>query len=217
MPLSNTMKMKGLRAWNRLFGWKRRAEARSTLRHVEQFLAPGSTILDIGCGNGMMLDVAEEDYGCIGFGIDVGPPPTRIPRFAIFDGLSVPFADQSVDIALFVFVLHHANDPGELLREAARVARHQVIVIEDTPESHWERRWSRLHIRSFASRHRIPWQGLARSEEEWRHVFHFCRMPLLHTSKLGRFERLPPVTRTAFVLQANATGAGSNYPRTATS
>ncbi len=43
-----------------------------------------------------------------------------------FDGLTLPLADHSVDVVLFVDVLHHTADPLILLREAARVARRHV-------------------------------------------------------------------------------------------
>ncbi len=55
--------------------------------------------------------------------------PCRIPVRA-FDGRRIPFEDRSFDDALFVDVLHHTDDPGILLGEAARVAR-RAIVIKD--------------------------------------------------------------------------------------
>ena len=191
----------GLRIWDRLFGAKRRAEARATLRHASSFLPPGTTVLDIGCGIGYVLEVLNDEMGCIGFGCDVVQPPLDIPRFAIFDGNRLPYADDSIDVAILVFVLHHADDPGILLREASRVARKAVLVVEDTPQNSLEQQWGRMHIRSFAARHGIPWLGRVRGEEEWRQVFQFSSMPVLHTERLGRLERLPPVSRSVFVLE----------------
>jgi hypothetical protein len=76
-----------------------------------------------------------------------------------------------------------------------------------------------MHVRSFATRHRIPWLGRVRSEKEWRQVFQFSSLPVLHVERLGRFERLPPVSRSTFVLQPEHVAAESAQPvvRAATS
>ncbi|MDX9974685.1 MAG: methyltransferase domain-containing protein [FCB group bacterium] len=50
--------------------------------------------------------------------------------FVAGDALRLPFADRSVDVAVCSLLLHHF-DPGQavgLLREAARVARHAVVI-----------------------------------------------------------------------------------------
>ena len=196
------MAKRGLQAWDKMFGWKRRAEARATLRHVADYLPAGARVLDIGCGTGYLLEVIARDFRCDIYGCDVVRPPVPIEHFTLFDGFRLPYADKSVDVAILVFVLHHAEDPGVLLHEAARVARQNVIVIEDTPRMALEHRWGRIHIHSFGKRHNIPWHGRVRSAEEWRQVFQFTSTPLVHEERLGRFERLPPVSRTAFVLDS---------------
>jgi ubiquinone/menaquinone biosynthesis C-methylase UbiE len=190
----------GLKIWDRLFGKKRRAEARATLRHASIYLTPDTHVLDIGCGVGYALEVLNEEMDCVGYGCDVVNPPVEIPRFSMFDGARLPYRDGAVDVALLVFVLHHADDPGILLREASRVARRAVIVVEDTPRTAAEQQWGQMHVRSFATRHSIPWLGRVRREQEWRQVFQFSSMPVLQVERLGRFERLPPVSRSVFVL-----------------
>ena len=58
-----------------------------------------------------------------------------------------------------------------------------------------------------------------RSAEEWRHVFQFTGTPVMHEERFSRFERLPPVSRSAFVLQTSlaAAAAQQNAVRAATS
>src|SRR5688572_13834404 len=153
------MAKRGLQAWDKMFGWKRRAEARATLRHVADYLPAGARVLDIGCGTGYLLEVIARDFRCDIYGCDVVRPPVPIEHFTLFDGFRLPYADKSVDVAILVFVLHHAEDPGVLLHEAARVARQNVIVIEDTPRMALEHRWGRIHIHSLGKRHNIPWHG----------------------------------------------------------
>ena len=192
------------RLWDRAFGWKRRNEAAATLRHAEPYLKPGTTVLDVGCGMGYALEVLNEDYGIMSFGCDVVPSTHRIKRFARFDGNTLPLADHSVDVSLLIFVLHHAEDAAALLREAARVSRTAVLVVEDTPRNMFDRRWGEMHIRNFNRRHGIPWTGRIRTESEWKQLFRFAGLPLVSSGRLTRFERLPPVARTAFVLETKA-------------
>jgi ubiquinone/menaquinone biosynthesis C-methylase UbiE len=213
------MHQHGLRFWDRVFGWRRCTEARATLSHASDFLTPGTTALDIGCGIGYALDVVERDFGCTAYGCDVVEPPIKIDRFARFDGRALPYRDKAFDVAFLIFVLHHADDPGVLLREASRVTKRAVIVVEDTPNNPIERRWGSMHVHSFKTRHSIPWHGRVRDDHEWRQVFQFMGMPVLHAERLGRFERLPPVSRTCFVLSPThaAQAAATRELRTATS
>lgn len=87
-------------------------------------------MLDIGTGDGTVAVLVRERRPALELtGIDVlvreGAPISVQP----FDGLTIPFADSSFDAAMLVDVLHHAEDPRRLLREAARVA--QVVVVKD--------------------------------------------------------------------------------------
>jgi SAM-dependent methyltransferase len=54
---------------------------------------------------------------------------------------SLPIADASVDVVLLADVLHHADHPMQLLAEAARVARH-AIIIKDYVQAGWVDRQS---------------------------------------------------------------------------
>jgi ubiquinone/menaquinone biosynthesis C-methylase UbiE len=192
------------RIWDGIFGWKRRKEAADTLRHVQHYLTAGASVLDIGCGMGYALEVLSDDYEIEAFGCDVVPSTHRITRFCRFDGNNLPFADKSVDVAMLIFVLHHAEDPAIVLREAVRVARRAVLVVEDTPRTMLDRRWGEIHIRSFNKRHGIPWTGRIRTDREWRQFFRFLALPLQLSEPLSRFERLPPVARTAYLLDTRA-------------
>ena len=88
-------------------------------------------IVDIGCGDGRVAELlAQSRPELVITGIDVLVRPQTSFFVQPFDGISLPLADESVDIALLVDVLHHTTDPMVLLREAQRVAR-QSIVIKD--------------------------------------------------------------------------------------
>lgn len=112
-------------------------------RHASGFLAPHSTILDVGAGSGELARYLSDKYDVHIRALDVAAPSENVwandlPQqfnFPVekFDGSSLQAVQsKSVDTALFVFSLHHAaaNAPN-LLAEAARVAKKWVVVLED--------------------------------------------------------------------------------------
>ena len=54
----------------------------------------------------------------------VGPGP------ALFDGRWLPFSDARFDAVTMIYVLHNAPDPVALLKEARRVCRGSIVVVQ---------------------------------------------------------------------------------------
>jgi len=92
-------------------------------------LPSNANVLDVGTGDGSIAALVMQQRPDVAIqGIDVLlRPDSRIP-VTLFDGTHLPFEDNSFDCVMFVDVLHHTNIPGILVREAARVARHGVII-----------------------------------------------------------------------------------------
>jgi len=130
-------------------------------------------ILEVGVGSGSLIEAlaadgqrTKEQHRLIG--LDRSPfavanaqahlgqsRPTlnRAVEFAVGDALQLPFADQSVDIVICSLLLHHfdPDDAVRLLQEAARVARHAVVVCDlDRSAFAWLLTWvvTRLLSRS---------------------------------------------------------------------
>src|SRR4030095_11018889 len=103
------------------------------------------TLLDVGAGSGDVAHrVAEAVPALEPAGVDVlVRAQTAIP-VERFDGVHVPRADRSVDVALLVDVLHHASQPARLLAECSRVARLRVVVKDHIQRNASERMTARL-------------------------------------------------------------------------
>jgi SAM-dependent methyltransferase len=89
-----------------------------------------SSALDIGCGDGRIIQTLNQRMPQVKFrGFDVSPRQihTTFPT-EIFDGRTLPLPDSSIDAVLLIDVLHHAQDPFALLKEACRVAKQRVII-----------------------------------------------------------------------------------------
>ena len=101
-------------------------------------LQPGERVLDVGCGTGMLAIVAKERVGVTGRVSGIDPGPKQIARAcskAERTGLSIDFQlgviehlsfpDQSFDVVLSTFMMHHLPDDLKRLgySEMARVLK----------------------------------------------------------------------------------------------
>lgn len=102
----------------------------------ENFIQEGEKILDIGAGGGWIgkeiqkrknAEVTLSDVTDFNQVLDL--------KLVLYDGEKIPFPDNSFDVSLLVFVLHHCKNPLRILEEAKRVARKKIIIIEDVPTS----------------------------------------------------------------------------------
>jgi len=141
-------------------------------QHLAALMPDKASVLDIGCGDGRLARrIGELKPGITVRGIDVlVRQGTAIPVDE-FDGTHIPLADGAVDVAMMVDVLHHADDPLALLREATRVARTTVVIKDHLREG----------IAAGATLRFMDWVGNARfgvrltykywSREEWQKAF----------------------------------------------
>lgn len=99
-------------------------------RHIADLVPRNASVVDIGAGDGLLArEVLSIRPDLRWTAVDTLARPTAHIPVQIFDGTTLPFPDKSFDVALFVDVLHHTDDPMVMLREAVRVAR--AVVIKD--------------------------------------------------------------------------------------
>src|ERR1700730_13074213 len=102
--------------------FKRRVKVLSRLLSDE--IREGKSVLDLGCGDGSIARSLMDDQPNLEIrGVDVlRRPEVRIP-FDLYDGKTIPFSDGSFDWVTVVDVLHHTDDPQDVLPEAASCDR----------------------------------------------------------------------------------------------
>ena len=94
------------------------------------------SVLDVGTGTGLFAE-AFQKQGLPVTGIDVNPEMLKLSRrkvhgatFAVAEAEHLPATDGSFDLVFLGLVLHETDDPSLALREAHRVAKRRVVVLE---------------------------------------------------------------------------------------
>jgi ubiquinone/menaquinone biosynthesis C-methylase UbiE len=104
--------------------------AKRSFEQIRDYIV-GEKILDLGAGNGLLaleikeqlqkevvlVDVLDYNYTCL-------PMVLYNPKD------EVPLPDNEVDTTLLYTVLHHSSDPKGLLKEATRLTKKRLIIME---------------------------------------------------------------------------------------
>jgi ubiquinone/menaquinone biosynthesis C-methylase UbiE len=139
-----------------------RYRARWSARRLLPWVRPGERVLDIGAGDCYLDLELERRLSCTVVPVDVRDTNRTPLALQLYDGRTLPFPDRSFDVALLLFVLHHAADPAALLGEARRTAR-RIVAVEDATDGWWDRaafRWSHRVYERLA--------GIEYPRREWR-------------------------------------------------
>ena len=149
------------------FTYDRRVQVLS--EHMAAQIDPGSSILDIGCGDGQISElIASKVEGSSISGIDVMERSIANIDVSKYDGRNIPLPDNSVDTCTFVDVLHHADDPFRVLQEAGRVARKSVVIKDHLADGFLS--WEILRFMDWVGNERhgvaLPYNYLKKAEWE---------------------------------------------------
>ena len=145
--------------------------------HFSRIIAANSSLLDVGCGDGLLTArLAQMRPDLTVRGTDVLVRPETAIEVRPFDGVTLPEADQSFDTVLLVDVLHHAEDPAALLTEAARVARHHLVIKDHRLRGLFASPTLRFMDRIGNARFDVALPHHYWTEEQWRIAFRELRL-----------------------------------------
>ena len=153
-------------------------DVRRDLSLIASMIAPGSRVLDIGCGDGDLLEHLFRTRGCDARGIEIDM--AQVTR-AVAHGLPVMHGDADDDLSqypdgAFDYVvlsrtLQAVERPAEVLRQMLRIGRRAIVSFPNF--GHWQVRWQLL------------WSGRMPMTSVWARPWH--ETPNIHPCTIRDF------------------------------
>ncbi len=124
---------------------------RVDLRLIAEMIEPGSRVLDIGCGDGTLIEELFTIRGCDARGIEIDMP---LVTRAVTLGLPVMhgdadedlqhYPDEAFDYVVLSRTLQAVERPREVLRQMLRIGTRAIVSFPNF--GHWLVRWQLLSI-----------------------------------------------------------------------
>lgn len=124
------------------FNEANRQRVRALLWELAQS-TPAERLLDVGCGTGLVLDLAHDLFKELD-GIDITPEmlakvtPRANVRTQLATAESIPFPDRTFDLVTAYGVLHHIENLSRMFQEARRTLKSGgVFYADEAPSQHY--------------------------------------------------------------------------------
>lgn len=153
---------------------------RPDLALISDWIPPGSSVLDLGCGDGALLDWLQRHKGCLSYGVEIDDEQVLrcvqrgvdVIQRDIEAGLGM-FKKTHFDVVVSSMAIQSTHRTEYVLREMSEVGTEGIVSFPNF--GHWYHVWSILRGRMPVSRE-MPYQ--------WYNT------PNLHLATLRDFEDL---------------------------
>ncbi|MFA6636869.1 MAG: methionine biosynthesis protein MetW [Candidatus Omnitrophota bacterium] len=113
---------------------RKREDLRFDHRIIGDMIAPGSVVLDVGCGNGDLLEYLTEEKNVKGSGVEISEEAIYL---CVEKGLSVShgdidsglreYPDKFFDYVIFNQTMQQVQKPVDAISEALRIGRKVIV------------------------------------------------------------------------------------------
>jgi len=108
------------------------------LSFIKALYPKSCTLLDLGCGNGASLEIAQKKYGLDVFGVDKGASACEVcakKGIKTYCGEldDARFPDNNFDVVVTFHVIEHVLKPRQLLVEVNRILKKGGLFVVKTP------------------------------------------------------------------------------------
>ncbi|MGE0055357.1 MAG: methionine biosynthesis protein MetW [Hyphomicrobium sp.] len=128
---------------------------------IAEMVAPGSRVLDVGCGDGALLQLLNETKAVDGRGVELSREKVNA---CVARGLSViqgdadrdlsDYPDQAFDYAVLSLTIQATRSPKTVLQNLLRIGRRAIVSFPNF--GHWEIRTALLMSGRMPVTHNLP-------------------------------------------------------------
>jgi methionine biosynthesis protein MetW len=151
----------------------------------------GRKHLDVGCGDGNLIDIAQEKVSAI-YGCDISESAVRAAKIKGIIAICVdvnfgylPYRNESFDSITCIEVIEHVLDPLNLFKELYRILNVQGELLVTTPNIRYFRHLSTLLFKGtfpFTTTDSHVWGG--------GHLHYFTRKDLTYLLQMAGFNKI---------------------------
>ncbi|HEX2242116.1 MAG TPA: methionine biosynthesis protein MetW [Gammaproteobacteria bacterium] len=122
---------------------------RADLEIISEWIQPGTRVLDLGCGDGTLLEHLSNSRDVTGYGLEIDDDNiirciergVQVIKTDLDAGLADFFDENSFDYVVMTQTLQAVRYPADLLDDMLRVGREGIVTFPNI--GHWQ---SRLHL-----------------------------------------------------------------------
>lgn len=119
---------------------------RADLEIIQDWIPYGSRVLDLGCGDGSLLQHLQKNKNVTGYGLEINPNQitaclqkgVQVIEQDLDQGLA-NFADHSFDVVIMTQSLQALRFPDRTLSEMLRIGHTSIVTFPNF--AHWRCRW----------------------------------------------------------------------------